>query len=67
MNSYTESDRPAREVQEIEVTPEMIEAGLSAYLEACPDTGAGDRIDREMVDRIFRSMMFVKLGLIGSQ
>ncbi len=41
---------------EITVTPEMIEAGVTVYLEWCPDTGVGDSVDRKMVQAIFSAM-----------
>jgi hypothetical protein len=39
---------------EIEITPEMIEAGVSIYLGHCPDTGTGDVMDRKMIAEIFQ-------------
>ena len=41
---------------EIEVTPEMINAGVDTYLNFCPDSGWGDSLDREMVREIFTAM-----------
>jgi hypothetical protein len=41
---------------EIPVTPAMIEAGIAVYLGFCPDTGAGDAADRQMVCEIFQVM-----------
>ena len=45
-----------KNTKEIEVTPEMLAAGLSAYLDRCPDTGVGDPSDRKMITEIFRPM-----------
>lgn len=52
-------DRPENEagVPHIEVTPEMIRAGLDVFLGEYPDTGAGDRLDRDMIAAIFKAMM----------
>lgn len=44
-------------VPQIEVTPEMIEAGLEVYLGFCPDSGTGDNTDRRMLSEIFRTML----------
>lgn len=41
---------------DLEVTPEMVEAGVRVYLEFCPDTGCGDKADARMVAEIFRAM-----------
>ena len=41
---------------EIEVTAEMIEVGVRVYLEHCPDSGVGDRLDRKMIAEIFAGM-----------
>jgi hypothetical protein len=38
------------------VTAAMVEAGIEALLGHCPDTAVGDRIDREMVEEIYRAM-----------
>lgn len=45
--------------EEIEITPEMIWAGVECYLRHCPDTGVGDEIDRRMVRQIFEAMLTV--------
>lgn len=45
---------------EIQVTPEMIEAGVVSYLEHCPDSGVGDHLDGEMVTEIFSVMLAAK-------
>jgi hypothetical protein len=50
-------------VPQIEVTPEMIEAGVEIYLQWCPDSGTGDRTDQKMVAEIFVAMTAAKLGL----
>jgi len=34
----------------------MIEAGVSVFLDSYPETGAGDRLDREMVRDVFIAM-----------
>jgi len=47
----------------IEATPEMIEAGIEAYLEWCPDSGTGDRTDQKMVAEIFAAMSAAKRSL----
>jgi hypothetical protein len=47
-------DRSA--LSESDVSPEMIEAGLEVYLNYCPDRGAGDSLDRHMVQEIFEAM-----------
>lgn len=52
---------------EITVTPEMIEAGVSTYLEWCPDTGVGDSVDRKMVQAIFAAMQRTHLLEDASQ
>lgn len=39
------------------ITPAMIEAGVRVYLEHCPDSGVGDRLDRKMVVEIFSEML----------
>jgi hypothetical protein len=53
-------DRPAgavaSESSEIQITPEMIEAGLACYQARCPDTAIGDQTDRKMLAEIFRAM-----------
>ena len=41
---------------QMEVTDEMIEAGVQAYLEWSPDTGTGDSADHRMVRDIFMAM-----------
>ncbi len=41
----------------IEITPEMIEAGMEVFLGAYPDTGAGDTLDREMLVELFLAML----------
>lgn len=51
-----ETDAMPAGVPQIEVTPEMIEAGVDAYLDFCPDSGTGDRTDQRMVAEIFRRM-----------
>lgn len=43
-------------VAQIEVTPEMIDAGVDVYVEWCPDTGVGDAVDRKMIIEIFSEM-----------
>jgi hypothetical protein len=55
-------DRPDSNtgVPQIEVTPEMVEAGVSLYLDYCPDSGSGDRTDRKMIAEIFSAMMAVR-------
>lgn len=50
------SDRPATQTDQIEITPQMIEAGLAVYVGHCPDTACGDRLDREMIAEIFAAM-----------
>ena len=62
MNSYTESDRPAREVQEIEITPEMVEAGVD-YL-TCK---GGDRFPPEwpIADLFVRGLLVAALSAYG--
>ena len=40
----------------IEVTPEMLEAGVETYLEWCPNSGTGDRTDQKMIAEIFVAM-----------
>ena len=47
------ADSPALEVQEIEVTPEMIEAGVLHLYRYHPETGVDDE---ETVTRIFQAM-----------
>jgi len=42
---------------EVEITPQMIDAGVKVYLEHCSDTGAGDRLDRDMVQQMFEAML----------
>jgi hypothetical protein len=51
--------QPQTGVPQIEVTPEMIEAGVAVYLEWCPDSGAGDVTDQKMVAEIFSAMAAV--------
>jgi hypothetical protein len=41
-------------------TPAMIEAGIEVYLGYCPDSGAGDSVDRRMIEEIFSAMICVK-------
>ena len=50
------SDLPQDGQASAEITSGMIEAGVAVYLEHCPDTGVGDRIDRKMVAEIFEAM-----------
>lgn len=45
---------------QIEVTPEMIEAGLEAYNSRCPDTGGYFKYDADMVREIFEAMYSVR-------
>jgi hypothetical protein len=47
---------------EIEITFAMEEAGIEAFLENYPDTGAGDFLDRRMVREIFAAMAKVRAG-----
>ena len=47
-------------VPQIEVTPEMIEAGLRVYMEAHPDTAWGCDPERDIVRAIFESMDAVR-------
>jgi hypothetical protein len=44
-------DRP-----DVEITEEMIRAGLKTLLEHCPDTACGDAPDRALVIDLFRVM-----------
>ena len=44
---------------EIEITAEMIEAGLYQFLREYPETGTGDELDRRMVVAIFKAMQSV--------
>ena len=44
------------------ITEDMIDAGVQAYEKACPDTAAGDRLDREMIVNIFQSMLRASAG-----
>ena len=39
-----------------EITRTMIDAGIAIYLAYCPDTGAGDALDRQMMKEIFTAM-----------
>lgn len=39
-----------------QITSTMIDAGVEVYLRHCPDTGFGDRVDRQMVREIFDAM-----------
>jgi len=45
---------------QIEVTPEMIDAGLEAYNSRCPDTGGYFQHDADMVREIFEAMYAVR-------
>lgn len=45
-----------KEQAEIEITPEMIEAGVEVLREHCPDTAVGDSLDRQMVREIYGAM-----------
>jgi hypothetical protein len=54
-----DADRPA---QGIEITVAMEEAGVEAFLESYPDTGAGDFQDRRMVREIFVAMANARAG-----
>ncbi len=42
---------------EIEITPEMVGAGLVALLRRCPDSATGDISDQRMVAEIFKAML----------
>lgn len=44
------------------VTDEMVAAGVEVLLAYCPDTAAGDEVDRRMVADIFRSMARLESG-----
>lgn len=46
----------SRQAGASEITEQMIDEGTRVYCEFCPDTGAGDGMDREMVRCIFRAM-----------
>ena len=48
----------------IEITPEMIEAGLLHLYSWHPDTGVGDE---ETVKRIFREMLRLSAGRLPAQ
>jgi hypothetical protein len=55
-------DRPAHKLDEIEVTPAMIEAGVRAVeswadKHAYFDDGSGDLFEPEFVASVFRAMM----------
>jgi hypothetical protein len=43
--------------KDIEVTPEMMKAGVDVYLGHCPDSGVGDTLDRQMIREIFLVMV----------
>jgi hypothetical protein len=66
MSDDTDSaDRPASVESEIEVTPEMIEAGLRA-IESCSidgDFGSSIAVRRELAILVFRSMASRSIGL----
>ena len=47
-----EADRPATEIEEIEVTPEMVEAGVEKLWDYDPQFSN----ERDVVEAIFRSM-----------
>lgn len=52
------ADRPAKKEREIEVTPEMIEAGLDAYRPFwCELRDFDEGSDAKMVESVFISMM----------
>ena len=42
--------------QIVDATPAMVDAGVTVYLERCPDSGLGDWQDRKMVMEIFAAM-----------
>jgi hypothetical protein len=44
------------ETEDVEVTPEMIEAGLDAYYERDPE-GRGEATLREAIKAVFRAML----------
>lgn len=53
-----ERDRPENESGvPVEVTPEMIEAGLKVYLEWLPDDAPRNLGERELMARLFRAML----------
>jgi len=52
----TPRDRPVQNQEEIEITPQMIEAGIDVLLGWCPDTAIGDETDHRMVRAIYRAM-----------
>ena len=56
-DSRQAGDEKKEGVPQIEVTPEMIEAGIQVYLEWCPNSGTGDRVDRKMIVEIFGAMV----------
>ncbi|MGA8690692.1 MAG: hypothetical protein WB662_12505 [Methyloceanibacter sp.] len=53
--SNSEAGAPDQ-LEGVEITPKMIEAGVDVYLQHCPDTGAGDVLDCEMVKEIYLAM-----------
>jgi hypothetical protein len=48
---------PLRVSTEAEVTPAMIEAGVSVYLAHCPNSGYEDELDCRMIREIFVAMI----------
>lgn len=51
------SDTPERQAgAEVEVTPEMVEAGTEALFDFLPDVQIGAGADAELVSKIFRQM-----------
>ncbi len=50
----------------IEISSEIIEAGVAVYLGFCPDSGVGDMLDRKMVIEIFLAMLEAR-GLMNQR
>lgn len=55
------TDRPARERREVEITPEMIEAGIEAVSYAMRGKGEPDGYD-EIAAAVYRAMERARLG-----
>lgn len=50
----------------LEVSPEMVDAGLEIFLTSYPESGTGDWQDRQMVQRIYEAMASLKLARTGT-
>jgi len=58
-------DQDSRDRPALCIPPNAIDEGVRVYLEHCPDSGVGDRLDRKMIVEIFEAMMAAMPSVIS--